>query len=96
MFGTFLNNLRAACVAAIVANGGKQADAETFVGSIGDGTLLQMILAFFQNPSNLAGLEGFITFIMGLFTAFGQLSTPAAITALVAKFKPTVAPAKAA
>ena len=77
MFPTFLTKLRAACVTAIVATGtptATQAAATTFVGSIGSGALLQMLIAFFNNPADVAGLEAFIQFIVSLFAASAAMT----------------------
>ena len=67
-----LLGLRSKIATAIVATASTNAtqdNANTFVGSFGDGTLLQMLIAWFSNPQNVATLEQFIQFIVSLFAA---------------------------
>ena len=71
-------SIRSQAVAGIEAAGGNSTDATAFVGSIGSGTLLQMLIAFFQNPADVAALEQFIQFIVSLFAAGGGTLTPKA------------------
>ena len=80
------DNIRSQAIAAIVKAGGTSADATTFMGTLGNGTLLQMLLSFF---GNIQGLEGFIQFLVGLFTTF---SGTASAAAMVAKSHPASDP----
>jgi hypothetical protein len=80
------DNIRSQAITAIEKAGGSTADATIFMGTLGNGTLLQMILSFF---GNLQGLEGFITFLVSLFTSFSGTQSAAAI---VAKSKATPYP----